>query len=180
MFLLALLLLLSLPSAASAQTMNSCQRALAGLKGLFAMMPDSAAAFTNVYTTLCLQYVMDTAGTGITFPIWIMGYKSHMAVNAMLGNVQMGFTTVMNAQILLATTDLLAQANSACSPPERKQGAEEYEAQVAAFHAKLTEEQEAFVQRFPFYTNSTFFGGAFALSNQLLAYGQNVTLQISA
>jgi len=177
MLFLSLLLLVCL---ASAQTMNACQTALTNLGGLFEMLPDASEAYPSVFRTLCLQYELETAGTGISFPNWIDGYKSHMALNAFLGSVQMGFQTLFTAQIVRPTVTLLGLVNSMCTPEERMQGAKDYSSLVQTFAEELLEEQEAFAQRFPFYVNTTFAGDAFVTSNQLLAYGQNVTAEISA
>ncbi len=170
---LALLLLVSL---ATARTQDDCQTALTNLEGLFQILPDSALAFTSVFRTLCLQYEVD--GVGVSFPIWIDGYKSHMAVNALLSSVQSGFSMVLNLQVVPPTGRLLAQVNATCTAAERAQGAQSYQEQLSEFEETVVREQAAFVQQFSFYTNDTFAGDAFVTSTQLLAYGASTLQQI--
>jgi hypothetical protein len=177
MSLLCLVLLVSL---ASGQIGLECDAALINLVGSFQMLPDSAEAFTRVFRTLCLQYELENVGTGITFPIWVDGYKSHMALDALLGSVQVGFETLLSAQVWPSTTRLLAEANAVCTPQGRLQAAKEYSSVVQSFAQQLQESHEVFAERFRFYTNATFAGDAFAVSNLLLAYGQNVTAALSA
>ncbi len=85
---------------------------------------------------------------------------------------------MLSGQAVPYTNELISQVNATCSAAERSKGAASYAQMVSQYSQTVAGNQVEFQSRFPFYTNSTFAGDAFATATQLLAYGNNVLSQM--